>query len=803
MIFKKHISPYLYMDKLWENSLASTRTVSISGTDYELRPFDFPTTETFAAQTIPLDLSDYNALYISFLPTGAKSVTATKVYTQNGTTAIAWLPTTSTSYKEKTGLVGRLFIKPEYLSKGSILSREEFDEDFNYRRQILSSRILQLPWACSRSFEWSDTGITFNEGHYENATARDWNAIPMMIYGVKFPPVAAEYLGSEHMAPQIYHYTGESKLETFPNGDWQLKLLTDGVLTMHPNYPIYKGYTGVDQYSNDNETYDIFLMGGGGSGGSGTGGGGGGGAGFITQIYGRGLPAGKEYTAIIGAGGISVTGNTNGNPGGITSLQDNVSTQGYTSQSYPEMYRGLSTNVSKIESRLEFGAATSTVMFAYGGSGGAGNGGYGGMGSSGGGKGNTATSGLGGLPGSWGTNARDNTGTIAFSDTAAPIIQYNGLGYAGFTNTETLTGAKPYYRASVFNDMGTFMGGGGGGGTKEIGGCAGDNITVNGLTEVETGDERLAGVSAAPNTGAGGGGSAGGGNSAKYVSGAGGSGIIIIRPHKEKPVYIEPTIFDVTTGVEMAIPVYKQNDFYTYYKFGTPGTHSIKFTTPVQIDTFICGGGAGGNRGWSYQALGGGGGGGGYTDNEYQRMVPANTIIDCVIGAGGITNTSGETSTVTVRGEDEPYLIGAGGLSTGRGDGAGDGGSGGGQGGYENNNNDKQKGKPGGSNGEDAPSGGGKGQGFTTLAFETLECDGIYYGAGGGGGGCHGAGGAVGGETGGGRGGGATFTLRCGEMGTGAGGGGSSGAGTTNNAGTPGDGGAGGCGCVIFRVHNV
>ena len=234
------------------------------------------------------------------------------------------------------------------------------------------------------------------------------------------------------------------------------------------------------------DTYiDAFLVGGGGSGGVGKFtneynvsiiGGGGAGGGRTRTITKALLTAGVEYLIVIGTGGASVTGdNTDirvipGNKGGETSAF------GYT---------------------------------AEGGDGG-GNGGGGG-GSGGGGQGivstdatNKVAGGTGGSDGADGGagsspgGTGQGTTTREFGETTGKLYAGGGGGGAGEQHFT-------YYEAGAGGE-----GGGGAGGKNAVG---------------------TAGVE---NTGGGGGGSsAGGNNHAIRVSGAGGSGIVCIRLHKE------------------------------------------------------------------------------------------------------------------------------------------------------------------------------------------------------------------------------------------------------------------------------
>jgi len=110
----------------------------------------------------------------------------------------------------------------------------------------------------------------------------------------------------------IYTYTGQSTFIDDGNGNWRIKFLTSGTLTI----------TNMASTS-----IDIFCVGGGGGGGSrpatGTGGGGGGG-GYTTTGSSKSITLGTPYTVTIGAGGA-----VNGGRGGTTSFNGVSAAGGY------------------------------------------------------------------------------------------------------------------------------------------------------------------------------------------------------------------------------------------------------------------------------------------------------------------------------------------------------------------------------------------------------------------------------------------------------------------------------------------
>lgn len=695
----------------------------------------------FAAQTTTLDLSSYQALLV-----------------------------THTSYNETDYVTygAHVYWDSNYIFDNSgIFSGYK---NASRSRHCLYGIALTSTNTGRRHFTWDATGIVWSACNYNDTTANN-RLIPHRVYGIKINTRLMDnsITTVEPYWEKVFSYTGnyEFTVDDEDPTDWELKLLTSGDLKMHPLFP-------VENPANDPATYDVMLVGGGGSGGAGTGGGGGGGAGDVVQIFGAKLAAGGLWSAKIGDGGASVKGNTAGNAGGGTQLLTAQYSSSYPKPSYITITNG------------DLATSSQPIGYSYtatGGKGGHENGGYGGGGSSGGGKGNNVSSSVaGGIPGQYGSNA-------------AEIYEAQagyGEGYQKSFTTNAVTKAQ-YYTSKWHEYKEWPCGGGGGGGGYKRGGCAGDNITANGLAASGTG-----GASAAANTGAGGGGA--GGNATSYTSGAGGSGFIIIRPHKNFPVYSDPYFIETTTN---ANGVYKPSDYedsnYIYYKWNAVGTYTIKITKACVIDTFACGGGASGRRG-ADSGTGRAGGGGGYTNNDYNRSVANGATLTLVVGAGGATGTSstahnaGKASTAALN--STVYLTANGGSGT-------NGGSGGSNGG----NKVSASTLAGATNGANA-SNGGTGQGTTTTAFElATPYDGIYYGGGGGGGNSYWYGSGAGGATGGASGGAKNKTAPSGQAGTGGGGGGGKGGASydpdnyTSSEMAGNNGGAGGCGCVIIRVH--
>lgn len=300
------------------------------------------------------------------------------------------------------------------------------------------------------------------------------------------------------------------------------------------------------------DTYiDAFLVGGGGSGAAaplielpsnsttGAGGGGGGRTRTLTKVL---LTAGVEYSIVIGSGGASVIGYPNnsnlvyGNKGGATSAF------GYTVEGGDDGGNGGGAGGSGGGGKgYVYNDGKSKVDGGAGGSNGAG----GGAGYSNGGTGQ-------------GTNTRE------FGESTGKLYAGGGGGGAGA-------------QRNTYSEAGAGGEGGGGAGGKKGAGAAG----------IE-------------NTGGGGGGSSAAPSSTNRVSGAGGSGIVCIRLHKEKPGLQFTYTGDYTEREDGVV------------ELRSSGT--ITFPKEQKIDIFcVGGGGAGGSSSNMNYTKGMGGGGGGYT----------------------------------------------------------------------------------------------------------------------------------------------------------------------------------------------
>ena len=270
----------------------------------------------------------------------------------------------------------------------------------------------------------------------------------------------------------LFTYTGNCEIVDDSNGNWKIRFLTSGNLTFTRDVDI-----------------DVFLVGGGGSGSIVYGGGGGGGGSGYTKSASTSIVKNTSYSIVIGAGGagLSETYGSSGNNGGASSA-------------------------------FNFSAA-----------GGFGGSGYdGGAGGSGGGAGGFQQS-----AGAGGTNGGNGSGTT-----------YVGLGSAvvGTAGSGQGVSTREFYEIDKNTSAKLYAGAGGGGAcalnTTNVAnvsaGAAGDSTAGKGTVCSFTGKTTGA-TAGATNTGGGGGGAATtsyyGRGTNNYVgsSGAGGSGIIIIR----------------------------------------------------------------------------------------------------------------------------------------------------------------------------------------------------------------------------------------------------------------------------------
>lgn len=230
---------------------------------------------------------------------------------------------------------------------------------------------------------------------------------------------------------------------------------------------------------------DYLIVAGGASGGASLAGGGGAGGYIASSAL---LVPGTAYAITIGAGGTATTGNVVGVNGSNSSFNGNTAIGGGGSSSYgvTNSYQANSGGSGGGGGVAENGAA------GTGGAGTSGQGNAGGNGGNRGGTGNYPGAGGGGGAGAVGANSSGTTG---------------GAGGVGLN----------------WQSLGTYYAGGGGGsgysGTGGAGGTGGGGAGGTGTTSPASD-----GVNGTANTGGGGGGSGNG-----TISGAGGSGVVIIR----------------------------------------------------------------------------------------------------------------------------------------------------------------------------------------------------------------------------------------------------------------------------------
>tara|TARA_S200000501_G_scaffold261222_1_gene245190 strand:+ start:948 stop:2267 length:1320 start_codon:yes stop_codon:yes gene_type:complete len=239
-----------------------------------------------------------------------------------------------------------------------------------------------------------------------------------------------------------------------------------------------------------NVTLSYLVVAGGGAGGKGVSGGGGGAGGLLYSTSGS-FPLNTNFTVAVGAGGAYVSANADGNAGANSSISGS----------------GLTT-ITAIGGGGGGGqkASTSTAAELAGGSGGGGTG-YNNTGTVTG-PGGNATSGQGnaGGTGSYGTGFGGGGG---------------GAGQAGGNHNDSGSAQSKGGDGLEYSISGTatyYAGGGGGGGYNTSGKAGGQGGAGNGGSRAAIGGDATA------NTGGGGGGVSDAGR-----SGAGGSGIVIIR----------------------------------------------------------------------------------------------------------------------------------------------------------------------------------------------------------------------------------------------------------------------------------
>ena len=270
----------------------------------------------------------------------------------------------------------------------------------------------------------------------------------------------------------LFTYTGNCEIVDDSNGNWKIRFLTSGNLTFTRDVDI-----------------DVFLVGGGGSGSIVYGGGGGGGGSGYTKSASTSIVKNTSYSIVIGAGGagLSETYSGSGNNGGASSAFSFSAAGGFGGSEYD-----------------------------------------GGAGGSGGGAGGFQQS-----AGKGGTNGGNGSGTTSV-----------GLGSAtaGTAGNGQGTSTREFYEIDKNASAQLYAGAGGGGAcalnktnvAKVFAGDAGD-LTAGQGAVCNFNGKTTGATAGVANTGGGGGGSATtsyyGRGTNNYVgsSGAGGSGIVIIR----------------------------------------------------------------------------------------------------------------------------------------------------------------------------------------------------------------------------------------------------------------------------------
>ena len=262
---------------------------------------------------------------------------------------------------------------------------------------------------------------------------------------------------------------------------------------------------------------EYLIVAGGGGGGGWAGGGGGGGGGVLTGTYTATSQNPGAFTVTVGDGGAGNSGQGSGSKG-----QDS-SVFGLTAEGGG---RGGYSNV--------------------GGNGGSGGGG-GGSGTRAGGQGTAGQGNDGGS--SFNTNTGGGGGGAGAAGTSATSQSSPGNGGDGIQSS--ITGTATYY------------GGGGGGGrhmTAGAGGSAG--LGGGGAGGGNSCSSPGNGVAGTPNTGGGGGGAGGVSNSCGMTSGAGGSGVVILRT--KSPVLSTTGSPTITTDGDYSIYTFTQTGSITF-----------------------------------------------------------------------------------------------------------------------------------------------------------------------------------------------------------------------------------------------
>lgn len=303
--------------------------------------------------------------------------------------------------------------------------------------------------------------------------------------------------------------------------------------------------------------------------------------------------------------------------------------------------------------------------------------------------------GKGGIGGNGSASKPGDGGAAGSSSISGTLTYYAGGGGGGFMNSSGGTGLGGGTSTTAQK------GGGGDGNTSNVTGAASSGI---------------------PNTGGGGGGS--GAGTPGYVSGTGGSGVVIIS--YPNPAYTAPL-------TKQSDPYFKSNSLLL------SGINPLLLAS-VPVDFLVVGGGGGGGTGASINNYSGGGGAGGLVTTSTSFIKTITYSIQ--IGAGGnagaanSNGTNGGLSSITATSITSIVGLG-GGYGATRYTSGGNGGSGGGGGLYPTNTPGSSQ--PGGTGLQPASASGGYGNGGG-VGFN------YNWSQSGGGGGAGGIGGIAGGD---------------------------------------------------------
>jgi hypothetical protein len=365
-----------------------------------------------------------------------------------------------------------------------------------------------------------------------------------------------------------------------------------------------------------------------------------------------------EYLIVAGGGSGGNTNSNSGTPaggGGAGGVLTGVMT--LTKQSYTITIGGGGTTQSTTQLAGNNGSNTTALgLTAVGGGGGGGddpNSPFGGTvpdrrkgksGGSGGGASNeTPTAALGtiGQGSNGGTGGYVSGGGGAGGIGIAGLVQSGGSGAGGIGIQSSISGNVTYYG-----------GGGGSGSSVSYGGdSSSGGLGGGGKGGISGGATAVSGGS---NTGGGGGGTAANGGATPLTSGAGGSGIVIVRYTKnqttinEKININEGLILNLDASNELSFPNRFPSTLSIEYLIVAGGGGGGGGTSKSPNGTANSGGGAGGCGGHGPGGSGGGGGAGGLVYGTTTLNInQTSSIGTIVVGSGGtsISNGTGNKGT--------------------------------------------------------------------------------------------------------------------------------------------------------------